>query len=187
MEEFSSFVKRTVHGLNRSQVQYMLTGAVASSYYGRPRTTHDIDVVINCKQKDLPKLANELTKTGLHVTETILRKFWRSDFAIATVADERGPHVLDIIFTKRKLYRKAGRILHLPTYYETAESLILSKLRMLKVTIDQEKSTIDREDIRAVLRTSPVNLRSLFKNARSQGTYRILEEILRSASKANAP
>jgi len=124
MERFSGFVKRTVQALNRSRVEYMLTGAVASSYYGRPRSTHDIDVVINCRQKDLLKLADELTRAGLDVTPTTLGGCWKSDCAIATINDSRGPHVLDLIFTEEKLLRRAGRIVDLPTYYESAESLI---------------------------------------------------------------
>ena len=178
MERFSGFVKRTVLALNRSRVKYMLTGAVASSYYGRPRSTHDIDVVINCNQRELPELADELTKASLDVTLTTLRKSWKSDYANATINDNYGPHVLDLIFTKEKLLRRTRRIVNLSTYYESAESLILAKLRMLKVTIDPEKSAIDRGDIRAILKTTPLDLKSLSKRAKTQGTYRILEEIM---------
>jgi len=184
MERFSGFVKRTVRALNRSRVKYMLTGAVASSYYGRPRSTHDIDVIINCKQKDLPKLANELTKAGLDVSPTTLWRSWKSNYAILTINDNYGPHVLDLIFTEEKLLRRTGRIVDLPTFYESAESLILAKLRMLKVTIDPEKSAVDRGDISAVLRTTRLNLKSLSKRARMQGTYGILEGIMRSLLKA---
>jgi len=33
-------------GLNAAGVEYMLTGAMASNYWGIPRTTHDLDFVL---------------------------------------------------------------------------------------------------------------------------------------------
>ena len=41
-----------LHRLNRSRVVYYLTGSMASNYWGIPRTTHDLDFVVQ-----LPPLA----------------------------------------------------------------------------------------------------------------------------------
>jgi hypothetical protein len=46
MGEFETALTQVAGTLSRLNVPYMLTGAVAVSYYGAPRTTHDIDVVI---------------------------------------------------------------------------------------------------------------------------------------------
>jgi hypothetical protein len=64
------------------------------------------------------------------------------------------------------------------TYYQTAESLILAKLRMLKVTLQSEKAAVDREDIKAILKTSPISLRGLRSKAREQSTLKILDNLL---------
>jgi len=32
--------------LNKNQIQYFVTGSVASIVYGEPRLTHDIDLII---------------------------------------------------------------------------------------------------------------------------------------------
>ena len=73
LEAFSGFVKRVVRALNRSALRYMLTGALASTYYARPRTTLDMDVVIGAELKDLVTLHKWLRKASLRVEEAKLK------------------------------------------------------------------------------------------------------------------
>jgi hypothetical protein len=54
-------LRRLVAILERHDVPYMLTGSVASSYHGRPRATHDTDVVIDLTPDQLEHLVLELT------------------------------------------------------------------------------------------------------------------------------
>jgi hypothetical protein len=42
--------------LEKSKIPYFVTGSVASIFYGEPRLTHDIDVVIHLSQTDIFKL-----------------------------------------------------------------------------------------------------------------------------------
>ena len=156
----------------------MLTGALASSYYGRPRTTLDIDVVVAVRESDLAILARALARANLKAEEKILEAAWRSKYRIATIEDERSPHTLDIIFTDGKLERKAGSILGLRTFYQTPESLILAKLRMIKATRQLERATTDREDIKAILKSSRLRLDNLRRRAKGQATYEILEDLM---------
>ena len=46
-----------VKPLNDANIEYMVTGSVASILYGEPRMTHDIDLVIKISEKDVPSLA----------------------------------------------------------------------------------------------------------------------------------
>lgn len=156
----------------------MLTGAIAASYYGRPRTTLDMDVVLAIVQSGISKLFKTLKHAGLRVQGRGLIDAWKSEYPIATVQDGRSPHTLDIIFSDRKLERRPGRILGIPTYYQSAESLILAKLRMLKVTLPPEKAAANREDIKAILKTTGISLRNLRRKAGEQGTLRILNNLL---------
>jgi hypothetical protein len=39
--------------LNRLEVPYMVTGSVASMAYGEPRLTHDIDLVVELRERDI--------------------------------------------------------------------------------------------------------------------------------------
>ncbi len=135
--------------------------------------------MINAHEEDLVVLAKWLAKAGLKVGERTLEAAWRSDYGIATLEDRKSPHTLDVIFAKRKLERSAASISCLPTCYEAAESLILSKLRMLKVTPRPERAATDREDIKAILEATRINLRSLRKRAKQEGTVEVLDDLMR--------
>ena len=39
--------------LNAAGIEYMVTGSVASTMYGEPRLTHDIDLVVACNDRQL--------------------------------------------------------------------------------------------------------------------------------------
>jgi len=52
---FSDFVKKVLIKLNELGIEYAITGALAVSYYGRPRTTIDIDVIIHASPEELRK------------------------------------------------------------------------------------------------------------------------------------
>jgi hypothetical protein len=41
--------------LNKSNIEYMTTGSVASMIYGEPRITHDIDLVLRLYAKNIPQ------------------------------------------------------------------------------------------------------------------------------------
>jgi hypothetical protein len=40
-------LRTVIELLEQAGIPYMLTGSVAASYHGRPRTTHDADIVID--------------------------------------------------------------------------------------------------------------------------------------------
>jgi hypothetical protein len=42
--------------LNRAELTYLLTGSMASNYWGIPRTTHDLDFVIQLPPTAVPKM-----------------------------------------------------------------------------------------------------------------------------------
>ena len=45
-------LKRFVTALERIDIDYMVTGSLASSMQGEPRSTHDIDLVIDIQPCD---------------------------------------------------------------------------------------------------------------------------------------
>lgn len=42
--------------LEKSQIPYFVTGSIASIFYGEPRLTHDIDVVVHLSKADFSKI-----------------------------------------------------------------------------------------------------------------------------------
>jgi hypothetical protein len=48
-----------VRRLNRVGIAYLLTGSMASNYWGIPRTTHDLDFVVQLPLQSIPSLLHE--------------------------------------------------------------------------------------------------------------------------------
>ncbi len=159
----------------------MLTGAVASSYYGQPRTTMDIDFIISVKERELPRLLTSLTKAGLKVNREKVNTTIKSGYNILNFKDTKSSHSVDIILSKRRLTRRQGSILKIPTYYQTPEELILSKLRMIKVTLQPERAMKDKQDIKSILTIAEVNLGEVRKSAAEETTLNLLKQIIKES------
>lgn len=50
--------------LNSHRISYLLSGSIASSYWGQPRATHDIDFVVEVGREKLSRLGNAIKKLG---------------------------------------------------------------------------------------------------------------------------
>jgi hypothetical protein len=153
---------------------------MAASYYGRPRTTIDIDFIIQISLSDLNVLLKHLARFGLKINRTRIKRQLSSGYNMISLEDKRSPYRVDLIIQiGGKLEKRPGRALGLRSYYHTPELLILSKLRMIKATVPSERSQKDREDIRAILANTRVNKRKIIDRARKESTIEIFREIIR--------
>jgi len=156
----------------------MFTGAIAASYYGTPRTTIDVDIVVKVSEKNVqPLLLEPLRKADMQFDEHKIKAALKSEYDIVTIKDKRTTLTLDVIFSDKKLRKKPGKIAGLPTFYQTPEELVLSKLRMIKVTIPRERALKDMDDIRAILKQTKVNKKAIEKQAQRESTLAILREL----------
>jgi len=155
----------------------MFTGALAASYYGVPRTTMDIDIMVNFALENTKFLATQLRKAGLRVSERKIEASFKSGFKIITLEDEKTPFTIDVILSDKKLEKRKGSILGITTYYQTPEALILAKLRMIKATVPKERALKDKDDIKAILKYTKVNLKALKEKASKEKTISVLEEL----------
>jgi hypothetical protein len=179
MEAFEGIVKRIVNALNGAKVKYTLTGALAASHYGLPRTTTDIGIIVKVFRKDVQtKLVSALRKAELWVDEKKIDAALKSSFRIVTFNDTKSPFTVDIIFSLRKLKKKAGTVLGLPTFYQTPEELILAKLRMIKATIPKERALKDEDDVKAILKFTKVDKNAIKKQAKRNKTLSILKTMM---------
>jgi hypothetical protein len=157
----------------------MLTGALAVSYYGRARTTVDVDVVVAVVDKGWrTRLVSALERAGLVVDEERVDAALRSGYRIVTFEDSKSPLTVDVILSDVKLVRRVGSILGLATFYQTPEDLILAKLRMVKATVPRERALKDEDDVRAILRFTEVDIGVVKEGARRSNTLPILEGIV---------
>jgi hypothetical protein len=169
-----------VERLDRAGIPYMVTGGLAVSYWGFPRTTHDIDIVIEAKKEDKEKLVALFEKDfyiSPEVTEdAIERRFafniihFKSGIKIDFWLAKKDP--FGVLEFKRRLRRK---IFNTKIYIISPEDLILSKLLSYKET----QSTRRLEDARSILKTSKVDLSYIKNWAEKQSIIEILEEIMK--------
>ena len=66
---FENTLARVAHVLERAQIPYMVTGSVASSAHGKPRSTRDIDIVIAPTPQQIRDLIREFPSTEFYADE----------------------------------------------------------------------------------------------------------------------
>ena len=64
---FAALLADVIPRLDRAGVPYMVTGSLASSYYGEPRSTRDLDIVIDPDAASLERLVDELVEGRFYV------------------------------------------------------------------------------------------------------------------------
>ncbi|MCL6579641.1 MAG: hypothetical protein K6T73_09705, partial [Candidatus Bathyarchaeota archaeon] len=98
MEGFEDFVRRIVGCLNTVGLDYMFTGALAVSYYGKARTTADVDVVVAVSAREWrARLVSALRDAGVVVDEGKIDAALRSGYKIVTFDDGKSPLTIDVI------------------------------------------------------------------------------------------
>ena len=60
-------LRRVIEILEKHKIPYMLTGSVAASYHGRPRATHDADLVIDPTPQQLDQLVADLDAAAFYI------------------------------------------------------------------------------------------------------------------------
>ena len=96
------------------------------------------------------------------------------------MTDKLSPHTADLILVRSPIERKRGTVQGVKTYFQSPESLILAKLRMIKATVPRERSQKDRDDIKAIIANTRFNKRKILNQARKDSTIEIFREILLS-------
>ena len=64
---------KVVDELNKISIPYMVAGGIAVIFYGRPRLTHDFDIIVEISPDQAKKLA-ESFKEDFHVDEEAIQE-----------------------------------------------------------------------------------------------------------------
>jgi hypothetical protein len=119
--------------LNRLGLPYMLTGAVAVTYYGEPRATHDIDVVILLAPTDITRIKAAL-EPGFSVDVESIKAALREGSMFNAIHEETGLKV-DFWMLKGGEYDRSAfarrvrvRLLGTEMFLPAAEDVIITKL-----------------------------------------------------------
>lgn len=125
--------------LNACGLSYLLTGSMASNYWGIPRTTHDIDFVIRLSPAGIPQLMDAF-RDGFVLDETAVRAAFNPPHQFNAI-DERSALKVGFwlpksepfdheLFTRRRQVVVFGQL----AWIATAEDVILHKLLWDKLT-----------------------------------------------------
>lgn len=127
-------VAQIVLALEAAGIPYMLTGSFASSYYGVPRSTQDLDVVISPTSEQLDLLLSSLPPDHYYVSDEAARDALRrrTQFNVIDLASGWKIH---LILRKGRPFglteferRVAVQALGLSLQMASAEDVVLSKL-----------------------------------------------------------
>ena len=181
MSVFEACARKLADALNKSGLDYALTGALAASFYGVPRTTADIDIIVAVPDRDAKdKLASALKQAGLEVDEKKINDALTSGYTIVTFKSKTSPLTVDIIVSGN-IKKRSGPIAGVNTFFQAPEDLILAKLRMIKATVPRERTLKDEEDIKAILRFSEVDAEAVEKQAAKDKTLTIWKTLTKKS------
>lgn len=143
-----------VGALHQLAIPFMLTGSVASSYYGHPRATHDADLVIDPTPEQLDALVESLAAAGFYLDPDGARAALRSRTQFNAI-DTRYACKIDLIvrrdrpFSLEEFARRTAVDLSFATAVSivTPEDAILSKLEWARRSGDSEKQIGDAAGI----------------------------------------
>jgi len=125
--------------LNRTQITYYLTGSMASNYWGIPRSTHDLDFVIQLPPSAVPQIVSEFSP-DYYIDEPSIRAAYRPPYQFNAI-DTRSALKVDFWFPKpepfdREMLRRRLRVLLFgeTAWITTPEDSILHKLVWNRIT-----------------------------------------------------
>ena len=144
---------RFINELNSLRISYMITGAYAVSYFGLPRATHDLDIVVEIKPKDIDEICRKFVKEYLvdkDMVENAVR--YGTHFSIICTS---GDLKIDFWILKNKPSeqdrfgrRKKISLFGEPTYIISVEDMLLIKLEWFK----RSKNTKHLDDAIGILK-----------------------------------
>ena len=112
-------------------IPYMIAGSLASSFHGRPRTTHNADIVIDPGPEALDRLVAELSAAHLYVDLGVARDALRHRRQL-NVIDAASAFKLDLIVRKDRAFsreefgrRQAVELAGMPVALASPEDTIL--------------------------------------------------------------
>ncbi|MCB9688081.1 MAG: hypothetical protein H6735_23780 [Alphaproteobacteria bacterium] len=156
----ADFLQRLGLALDSVSVPYMLAGSVASSFHGEPRSTQDIDLVIDTDIAGVRRLVARLPPDDYYIDESAavdaVRR--RSQFNVIDLATG---WKADLIIRKSRPFSVAefGRRQHveflgLPFWMASPEDVVISKLEWSMHTGSERQL----RDVQGILTAKPEGL-----------------------------
>ena len=185
----SELLQDCLRRLNACGIAYLLTGSMASNYWGIPRTTHDLDFVVQLRSEDVPPLVAAF-QGDYFIQEASVRSALKPPFQFNAV-DQRSTLKVDFwvlrddpfereMFVRRKPVSFTG----IPMWLASAEDVLLHKLRWNKLN-PSDRQLFDAAGIWSV-QEKQLDADYLTRWARELGVEDVLEQIRRGGLQPKA-
>ncbi len=181
------FFGTVIQVLNRLNISYMLTGSVASSFYGLPRSTHDIDFVAVILPHDAKKLAKSFDPNRYYISEETIQEAIAQGSPFNLIDSHTGLKA-DFWPLKSDSYhqtcfdrRKKCRIFGIDTYIATPEDLILTKLEWYRLSGGSEVQFKDALGIYEVQRKN-LDLEYIYKWSEYLGVKDLMDKLVEKST-----
>jgi len=122
-----------VRRLSRARIAYLLTGSMASNYWGIPRTTHDLNFVVQLPVQSIPSLLHEF-RDDFYLDEPAVRAALAPPYQFNAI-DKRSALKIDFWMLRPNPFemsmfqrRLSVNFLGERAWIATAEDVILHKL-----------------------------------------------------------
>lgn len=167
--------------LSKLKIPYMIVGGIAAIFYGRPRFTHDLDIIIKTNISDIEKIIKAFEKEFYISQEAVEEAIKRQ--SMFNIIDKKSVFKIDFWLLKKDKFeqtafkkRKKKRVFKKQIFLISPEDLIIEKLSWYK------QSEIDKhlEDAKGIIQIQgkKLNFKYLKKQAKALSILGILNEIL---------
>ncbi len=162
------------------EIPYMLVGSYASSFYGEPRSTHDIDMVIDLETSKIPALIGRFDRKRYYLSEIALREGRMANLIDLQTGDKVDCFLLDDNPLNRMAFsrRSIQRIVDVETHIASAEDTILAKLNWSKNAGGLSRQQTDVRNI-LMIQGTRLDINYLLRQAKLLGLYEDLRVYLR--------
>ena len=150
-----AFLTTVVRILREAEIPFMLTGSLAAAFYGTPRATQDIDLVIEPTPEQVERLVGLMTAAGLYVSHEAALEAFKSHGQFNAIDLETGWKA-DLIVRKDRSFsetefarRQPTTLLGVEVALTSLEDLIIAKLEWSEMG-DSELQRRDIADLIAV-------------------------------------
>ncbi len=138
MEQYE-LIKHLVSVFDSLGIQYLITGSMASIFYGEPRFTNDIDVVTDIGEHHISGLLRLFPSDEFYISEEAIRDAIQHKYQFNIIHPASGLKI-DIIICKKDAFdnsrferiKRSFPIEDTPANFASPEDVIIMKMRYYK-------------------------------------------------------
>lgn len=142
-------LKKVIRTLEEVGIDYMITGSIASSLQGEPRSTHDVDIVVAIQKSAVKGLVGAFPSPDFYLEEESILEAIDQQTMFNLIDVKEGDKVdfwilTDAPFDQSRFARKyAEEVMGMCMQVSSPEDTILAKLRWAKLSGGSEKQFVD--------------------------------------------